>query len=97
MAFYGYTQKIYSEEAFFKREEELKFFFNWVHRKSSEGALRGLKVLIEALRKDLRRLKGDLEEGEQEEEIVEIETKEEDSGAAENVAENSALEVYQPK
>ena len=51
--------------------------------------------MIEALRKDLRRLKGDLEEGEQEEEIVEIETKEEDSGAAENVAENSALEVCQ--
>ena len=51
--------------------------------------------MIEALRKDLRRLKGDLEEGEQEEEIVEIETKEEDSGAAENVAENSALEVSQ--
>ena len=61
------------------------------------GSSYSLKVLIEALRKDLRRLKGDLEEGEQEEEIVEIETKEEDSGAAENVAENSALEVYQPK
>ena len=43
----------------------------------------------------MRRLKGDLEEGEQEEEIVEIETKEEDSGVAENVAENSAFEVSQ--
>ena len=67
-----------------EREEELKFFYNWIYCKNSEEALTGLRSMREELQKDLRRLKGELEEAE--EEIAEIETKEENLEAAEDSA-----------
>ena len=74
----------YTEDELAKRKEELTLFYNWIHRKSSESALVGLKALKEEIEKDLRRLTGKPEE---EVEIAEKETQEQNS----EIAENSSL------